>query len=130
MVIDNYENTSSFNTNFNTVSRNYDSKQPIVQSNYDSYNQNNIFIDFCLPNEEDQIRRQKMSDQSLSYGISVKDIYRSFLTLAGNECVFDSVDNFNPIQQQNSNNLQQSKASIDGTLMNSEIIEESNQEEN
>ena len=130
MVIDNYENTSSFNTNFNTLSKNYDSKQPIVQSNYDSYNQNNIFIDFCLPKEEDQIRRQKMSDQSLSYGISVKDIYRSFLTLAGNECVFDSVDNFNPIQQQNSNNLQQSKASIDGTLMNSEIIEESNQEEN
>ena len=62
MVIDNYENTSSFNTNFNTLSKNYDSKQPIVQSNYDSYNQNNIFIDFCLPKEEDQIRRQKMSD--------------------------------------------------------------------
>ena len=58
MVIDNYENTS----NFNTVSKHYESKQPIVQSNYDSYNQNNIYIDFCLPNEEDQIRRQKMSD--------------------------------------------------------------------
>lgn len=133
MVIDDFINTSEYNANVRSPiktqilqhSPDNSSKEDVKTLELSIYDDNNIRL-------EEIARRQQLSQLSLSYGVSVKDIYKAILALGGNDILFDSVDNFNNYSSQPTKGqfIHQSKASIDEQIIEDSSEKGSNDQNN